>query len=75
MDDGDGCRKDGILIRNNLFNFVFSGGICSICGGICCVASCSGSYGNSDYGGPSLSHHHYYHYNKHTHNHHRTAYT
>ena len=77
-DDGDGCRKDGILIRNNLFNFVFGGGICgicSICGGICCIASGSGSYGNIDYGGPSFSHHHSYHYNKHTHNHHHTANT
>ena len=49
------------LIWNNLFNSVFGGGICGICiicGGICCVASGSGSDGNSDYGGPYLSHHH-----------------
>ena len=91
MDIGGDCGTVGVvvmmvtavarvaaLIRINLFNCVFGGGICgncSISGGICCVASGRGSDGNSDYGGPSLSHHHYYHYNKHTHNHHYTAYT
>ena len=41
------------LFRINLFYFVFGGGICgicSICGGICCLASGRGSDGNSDYG-------------------------
>ena len=52
------------LIRINLFNCVFGGGICgicSICVGICCVASGSGSEGNINYGGPYLSHNNYYH--------------
>ena len=57
--------KVAALIRINLFYCVFGGGICGNCtisGGICCVASGSGSDGNSDYGGPSFCNHHYYHY-------------
>ena len=38
------------LIRINLFYCVFGGGICGICGGICYLATGSGSYGNRDYG-------------------------
>ena len=41
------------LIRINLFYCVFGGGICGICsncGGICCLASGISSDGNSDYG-------------------------
>ena len=83
MDVGGDCGTVGVvvimvtavarvaaLIRINLFNCVFGGGICGICSifdGICCVASGSCSYGNSDYGGPSFCNHHYYHYKKHTH--------
>ena len=50
--------------RITWFNCVFGGGICgicSICVVICCVASGSGSEGNSNYGGPYLSHHNYHH--------------
>ena len=61
------------LIRIKLFNCVFGGGICSICSGISCVPSGSGSDGNSYYGGPSLSLHYNYKYNKHTHNHNHTT--
>ena len=41
------------LIRINLFYCVFGGGIFGIrnnCGGISCLASGNGSYGNGDYG-------------------------
>ena len=91
MDIGGDCGTVGVavimltavarvaaLIRINLYNCVFDGGICGLCsifGGTCCVGSGSGGDDNSDYGGPSLYHQHYYHYNKHTHNHHHTAYT
>ena len=49
------------LIRIKLFNCLVGGGICdifSIFGGICCVVFGSGRDFDSDYGGPSLSHHH-----------------
>ena len=91
MDIGGDCGTVGVavimltavarvaaLIRINLYNCVFDGGICGLCsifGGTRCVGSGSGGDDNSDYGGPSLYHHHYYHYNKHTHNQHHTVYT
>ena len=66
MDVGGDCGTVGVvvimvtavarvaaLIRINLFNCVFGGGICCICsncGGICCFASGSGSDSNIDYG-------------------------
>ena len=53
------------LIRSNLSNCMFGGGIygiCSICGVICCVGSGSGV--NDGCVGSSLSHHHYYNYHQ-----------
>ena len=55
------------LIRSNLSNCKFGGGICDICS-MCGVGSGSGV--NSGCGGSSLSHHHHHHqYHQHNHNH------
>ena len=51
-----------VVISNNLFNCIFSGGICSI-------GSCSGV--NRGCGGSSIAHYfHTYRYHYHHHNHH-----
>ena len=50
-----------VVIRSNLSNCMFGGGICGVG---------RGSGVNSGCGGSTFSHHHHYYYHQHHHNHH-----